>query len=254
MSAFEEAADTPNSRAALSTGCSFHGSLSWPLPRRNFSPYPPTTSMPPKLAISPLHLSSVASAGTSLLIVIPKPFVLTPNALSLFISGFLNDRIFIHLSRNNSGFAEPEFRLWILLPISLLQATGLLLYGLGLAHSMPWIVPAVGMGFNGFCIVSSISVIVSYVIDCYKDIAEEAITSVLLIRALFSTGFTFAIQPWITHSGLENTFIAMAMIAFTGLFSAAVFIRWGKSFRRMTAQRYIAASLETLQLPHVTNT
>ena len=162
------------------------------------------------------------------------------------MAGYLNGQVIVWLARRNNGYSEAEYRLWMLLPLSLFQALGLLMYGIGVARGLPWIVPAVGMGFIGFCLVSGVSILLSYVLDCYREIGEEAVTGVIVIRALIGTGFTFAIQPWLEASGVENTFIACAVIGWAVFASALIFIKWGKTFRRMTAERYMKASLETL--------
>lgn len=106
-------------------------------------------------------------------------------------------------------------------------------------------VACVGMACIAFSLLTGVGVLMSYVLDCYTGIAEEAITSILLIRGLFATGFTFAIQPWIEHSGIQNAFIAMAMLGFVGFLSAGIFLMWGKDFRMRTAKRYLRESLAT---------
>lgn len=165
---------------------------------------------------------------------------------SLPLPGIVNDRIVLALARRNQGYAEPEFRLWILLPLSIVNAAGLLVYGIAVARGLPWIIPCVGMGLIAFSLVTGVGVLLSYVLDCYKEVGEEAITGVLLLRALFAMGFSFAIQPWLERGGIQNTFIAMAMIALALLLSSGILIKWGKTFRRVTANRYMGASLETL--------
>ncbi|KAK5444186.1 hypothetical protein LTS15_010539 [Exophiala xenobiotica] len=160
--------------------------------------------------------------------------------------GLVNDRIVLALARRNKGYAEPEFRLWILIALAFLQAAGLLIYGFGVVKGMAWPIPCVGLELIGFGLVTGIGVLLSYVLDCYKEIAEEAITGVLVVRALWATGFTFAIQPWLETDGIQNTFVAMSIIALALLLSSVLLIKWGKALRRLTATRYIRASLETL--------
>ncbi len=164
---------------------------------------------------------------------------------SVPIAGYINGRIIVWLARRNNGFSEPEFRLWLFLPLSLFQALGLLMYGIGVARGLSWVVPAIGMGFIGLCLVSGVSILLAYVLDCYREIGEEAVTGVIVIRALIGTGFTFAIQPWLEASGTENTFIICAVIGWAGFASAGIFIKWGKTFRQMTTQSYTHKSLKS---------
>lgn len=157
---------------------------------------------------------------------------------------FLAERAIFALARRNHGYHEPEARLWILFPAALLNAGGLLLYGVSVAHQTPWIVPCIGMGIIGFILVIAVSTVLAYALDCYREIAEEAITGVLFIRAIIATGFTFAIAPWLSASGIQNTFIAMAFLSMVPLLGAAAFIKWGKTFRKMTAKSYSDAYSE----------
>lgn len=172
-----------------------------------------------------------------------KPTIDPPH--SIVVPGIINDKIVLALAARNGGYAEPEFRLWILILVAFVQAAGLLIYGIAVAHGLHWIVACVGMACIAFSLLTGIGVLISYVLDCYHDIAEEAITSILLIRAVFATGFTFAIQPWIEHSGIQNAFIAMAILAFALFLSAGIFLKWGKDFRMRTMKRYLRESLAT---------
>jgi hypothetical protein len=102
------------------------------------------------------------------------------------------------------------------------------------------------MRFISLYLVSGVSILLAYVLDCSSEIGEEDVTGVIVIRAIIGMGFTFAIQPWLETSGIENTFIICAVIGWAGFASAAIFIKWGKTFRPMTAQSYTKKSLETL--------
>ncbi|KAK3672391.1 hypothetical protein LTR78_007698 [Recurvomyces mirabilis] len=101
---------------------------------------------------------------------------------------------------------------------------GLILYGVTLAHEMHWIAPIVGTGFVAFGLSVGGAVTMSYILDCYKEIGTQAITSIILIRNIVGFGITWGIQPWIT--GRLCLFI------------------FGKAARGMTAKRYQSMALK----------
>jgi peptidoglycan biosynthesis protein MviN/MurJ (putative lipid II flippase) len=91
-----------------------------------------------------------------------------------------------------------------------------------LANSTPRIALCIGTGYIGFVLVTAISTILSYVLDCYKDIAEKAIMGLLVVRAIIATGITFAVQPWLEEDWLKVTFGIMAAVAVVVLETAGL--------------------------------
>lgn len=116
---------------------------------------------------------------------------------------------------------------------------GLIIYGVTAARGIHWIVPVIGMGLVGFGLSVGGSVTMTYILDCYKDLAGEVVTTIIVIRNLVGFGLTFGIQPWISQSGLQNTFIAVGMLSFTITIFSVFFIVKGKSIRMWTKNRYL---------------
>lgn len=108
---------------------------------------------------------------------------------------------------------------------------GLIIYGVTAARGLHWIVPVIGMGMVGFGLSVGGSVTMAYILDCYKDLAGEVVTTIIVIRNLVGFGLTFAIQPWISESGLQNTFIAVGLLSFTITIFSVFFIVKRKSLR-----------------------
>ena len=131
-----------------------------------------------------------------------------------YFAGPLNDKLSLYLSHRNSGFREPEFRLWAFIPTSLILPGGLIIYGTAAVHGLPWIVPAVGMGMVGFGISVGGGVTIAYILECYRDLAGEVVTTIILIRNIIGFGITFGVQPWIDGMGLQNTFVIMGSMSF----------------------------------------
>ncbi|KAI5289483.1 putative cell survival pathways protein, partial [Ascosphaera acerosa] len=150
----------------------------------------------------------------------------------------------LRCTRRNSGIMEPEFRLWTLVVPALVNTAGLLLYGFGALHGLHWIGPAgFGQALISFGIGSSGAIAITYAVDCYPLLASESLVLILFGRNLIGTGFTFAIQPWLDHSGLQDTTIVMAVICFVFNMSFLTFSWKGKDLRRWTARRYLQAAL-----------
>jgi hypothetical protein len=61
---------------------------------------------------------------------------------------------------------------------------------------------------------------------------------VTFIRNSVSTAFIFALDPWFASVGIQNVIISMSFIATFILSFAAVFLKWGRKFRGLTAERY----------------
>jgi hypothetical protein len=150
------------------------------------------------------------------------------------------------LSRRNRGWREPEFRLWSFLPSGLIMSAGLFLYGVGAANGLPWIGPIIGMGLVGFGLAVAAALTMAYVVDCYKAIDGEAVTTVILIRNIIGSALTFGIQPWIDSMGVQDTFIMAGCLAFAITMASGLLIAWGKKMRHLTKTAYsdLARGLE----------
>ena len=66
----------------------------------------------------------------------------------------------------------------------------------------------------------------------------DALVAVTVVRNSFSTGFIFALTPWIAAIGIKYVFVTILLIACVILMSFGIFIRFGKTFRGQTASRY----------------
>ena len=115
---------------------------------------------------------------------------------------------------------------------------GLILWGVGASKGISWGALVIGMAFLGFTITIGGGIPINYTVDSYKDLSGEAMITVILIRNTMSFGFNYGITPWINASGLQNTFIAVAMISLGITMSVFPFIKLGKGFRRRSAKKY----------------
>lgn len=149
------------------------------------------------------------------------------------------DWLSIKLAKRNHGVLEAEFRLWAMIGVLVVNAAGLLAYGLASANLEPWPISVViGQGLLGFSMSSSGPISLTYAIECYPKLASEGLVLILFVRNLIGCGFTWALQAWLDHNGLVVMTWLMFMISVVINGAFIIFILWGKSFRRMTRAQY----------------
>ncbi|CAD0012195.1 unnamed protein product [Aureobasidium pullulans] len=197
-------------------------------------------------------VSWLAVMGTTVaLIFSPPPYLFSNSDVGLvwfspligsligaYFSGPLNDRLTVYLSNRNRGWREPEYRLWAFIPSAIIMPGGLIIYGATAAHGLHWIAPVFGMGLVGFGLSVGGTVTMSYILDSYKEIDTQVITTIILLRNIIGFGISFGIQSWIDGMGLQNTFIFVGCLSFAVTMFAVFFIVFGKRMRRRTTTRY----------------
>lgn len=65
---------------------------------------------------------------------------------STVLAGWAGDRLTILMARRNKGISEPEHKLLLLIPLTILVPGGLLMMGLGAWFQAHWIVYVIGQG------------------------------------------------------------------------------------------------------------
>lgn len=153
-------------------------------------------------------------------------------------TGYLSDWMTLKLARRNKGIFEPEQRLWAFaLPTVALPAS-LLLWGVGAAHEVHWFGLIVAMFGTAFCNTSGITLSVNYLVDSYRDISGDGMTTMIIIRNTMSFAIGYGITPWVDNLGYQNCFVSAA---FVGLAISSVFLlmTWkGKQFRETYRTKY----------------
>ncbi|KAH9885935.1 putative MFS transporter [Xylariomycetidae sp. FL2044] len=148
-------------------------------------------------------------------------------------TGVFSDRFIIRRARSNGGISEPEHRLWLFAIPTLAIPASLILWGVGAAHGVHWFGLVFAMGATAFANTAGVTLSVSYLIDTYRDVAGDALTTCILIRNTMSFAIGYGITPWLDRLGYQDCFIS---VAFVGLAICSVFlvmVRWGKRLREM---------------------
>lgn len=157
----------------------------------------------------------------------------------MLFGGPFVDWLSIKLAKRNNGILEAEFRLWPTIGVLVINAAGLLAYGLASVNVEPWPISVIlGQGFLGFAMSSSGPITMTYAIECYPKLASEGLVLMLFVRNLIGCGFTWALQAWLDHNGLTVVTWLMFMLSIIINGAFIIFIFWGKSFRRKTRSQY----------------
>lgn len=165
------------------------------------------------------------------------------NILGMFYGGKFVDWLTIKLAERNNGIMEPEFRLYAMIVPTITNAVGLLVYGLANHNGDPWPVSVViGIGFLGFSMSSTGAICLTYSIDCYHQMASEAMVLMLFIRNVIGMIFTLCFQYWLERCGLKllSWLLFMMSLVINGSFIVLIF--YGKRLRKMTLAKYMKFS------------
>ncbi|KIJ57868.1 hypothetical protein HYDPIDRAFT_103703 [Hydnomerulius pinastri MD-312] len=128
------------------------------------------------------------------------------------LAGPLSDWSVTWLSRRNGGVYEPEFRLFMIIP--LLVATTIGWFGWAISANLLelWIGPAVFYSLLNFGQAVGSIAVVSYVIDAHGPYAAEAFATINCIKNLFTFGLTYYVVPWLGTQGVLRTFCTIGGI------------------------------------------
>jgi hypothetical protein len=152
-------------------------------------------------------------------------------AIGSLWTGKFGDWIVIQIARRNRGVMEPEHRLWLFSVSLLLVPGGLILWGVGAAHEIHWFGLVFAMGIIATTITIGVQLSVSYAIDSYKEIAGEALVTVILIRNTMSFAIGYGLTPWVDGMGKQNAFILAGFVGLAQCLTFLLMIKYGKRFR-----------------------
>ncbi|KAK9378781.1 MFS general substrate transporter [Kockiozyma suomiensis] len=152
--------------------------------------------------------------------------------------GEINDRICIWLARRNHGFRESEFRLYAAAALCIIPPGGMFVWGVGVYNQVHWFGLVFSMSMLGFAMSTAGAIVLSYMIDSYKELAGETLMAVNIMRCTMAFGYGYAVTPWIENQGYKNSFVEMGVISIVVFASFAVVLRIGKGERKRTTAKY----------------
>ena len=104
-------------------------------------------------------------------------------------TAYMSDKIYKRLKKNNNDTGQPEFRVPLMFPGSLLAPVGLFIYGWGAQYHTHWIVPNIGAAIFAAGVIMGFQCIQTYLVDAYTRYAASAISAATVLRSLAGFGF-----------------------------------------------------------------
>ncbi|KAK7224814.1 hypothetical protein V2G26_012817 [Clonostachys chloroleuca] len=181
---------------------------------------------------NPPYSMSTSTVGLTFI----SPLVGT--TLACVYTGIFGDRFIIKMARRNNGFMEAEHRLWLFLPSLLLIPAGCILFGVGAYHQVHWFGLVFAMGIISFTTTAGSQISIAYCIDCYRDLASEALATAIIIRNTMSFGIGYGVTPWVVNLGFQNAFILGAFAGLAHNLTIFVVMKWGRALRQRSAEKY----------------
>ena len=123
--------------------------------------------------------------------------------LGVAAGGVLTDKVADFFTRRNGGLRDPEMRLPAITISVVVGPIALMLYGVGLGHRLPWIVPTIGLSLRqltrsswprktladalivNFVLVQATTISLVYSIDSYRPIGGEVVVTQLALKGQY---------------------------------------------------------------------
>ncbi|KAF8245332.1 MFS general substrate transporter [Wilcoxina mikolae CBS 423.85] len=156
--------------------------------------------------------------------------------LGFLMSGILSDWSAKFLAKRNGGVYEPEFRLFLVIPQTVIGVVGLFGFGWTSAdigkYGHYWPTFFFGMEVMGMVLGATASAL--YLVDAHRDLSIESFTCLLLFKNFFSFALTWYAVDWVQKHGVWEVFryVGVAQLA-VGLLSIPMYI-FGKRNRSLT--------------------
>lgn len=153
-------------------------------------------------------------------------------------SGSASDYIVIYFAKRNNGIKEPEMRLYAMIFPFIFGSIGYMMYGWGAQQEDKWPVISVGIGFMTAQQVSSCSIATSYAMDCFRGISGELVVVLAIFSALINFAVSYSCQEFLTAVGYGWLMFFWGMLVLTANGSCVLVMKYGKGWRKRSANRY----------------
>ncbi|CBQ68484.1 related to multidrug resistant protein [Sporisorium reilianum SRZ2] len=144
-------------------------------------------------------------------------------------------------SSSNEGKRVPEYRLWALLPHTVLITVGLLLYGIGYNNKLGWPVEVIG-GIGVYYVANSAAggILQTYIIESYITQAVHGIALFNFVKCVLAFSAPFFVPEW-AFEGFTKAYVVQAVVtAALTLATLVVLLAFGAKLRR--AQRMVSTA------------
>ncbi|KAF2024085.1 MFS transporter-like protein [Setomelanomma holmii] len=152
------------------------------------------------------------------------------------LSGWSADAIAKFMARRNNGIFEPEFRLVLMIPATILATVGFLGFGVSAQNGLPLPYLITFMSIHSLSVPFASTASLTYVIDCHPRDANQAFVTINFTKAVFTFAATTWANGWMAQVGPREVFaiITVVNLAVCGLTVPAYV--FGKRFRSRVAR------------------
>lgn len=165
-----------------------------------------------------------------------SPFV--GGVLGTAVAGKVSDLLVRWLARKNGGLYEPEFRLFMAIPITLTTVIGLMGYGWSVHERDAWIVPTIFFGLISFGCSLGSTTSITFAVDSYRQYAGEALVTLNFSKnVLHGLVWSLFFNDWLEADGSRTVFVAIGGIQLVLLGTTVPVYVWGKRARMWTVRR-----------------
>ncbi|KAH8804875.1 major facilitator superfamily domain-containing protein [Xylogone sp. PMI_703] len=148
------------------------------------------------------------------------------------LGGPLSDWMVNHLAKKNNGIRYPEQRLRALWFGAPLVSVGLMMFALFLHFKVHWVGPCFAIIIFSVGMQVVLTVVVTYAVDCYENLAGEIGLISNVGRQLFSFNIYFYFDSFIERAGYGWVFGTFALLSFF-LFGLMISLMiWGQVWRQ----------------------
>ncbi|CAG8947182.1 unnamed protein product [Penicillium salamii] len=152
--------------------------------------------------------------------------------LGLVVTGRFSDPISRHLAaRGKEGVKKPEFRLALMIPMSLCLPIGLIWYGWSAEKQVHWIMPIIGTGWVGVGVVAVFTAIQTYLVEAFTAQAASAAAANTVLRSLLGAVLPLAGPSMYDALGLGWGNSLLALIALLIFPLSLAFFKFGERIR-----------------------
>jgi len=145
---------------------------------------------------------------------------------------FLHDAVGRFYVRRHGGRLDPEARLIITYPATLILCLSLITLGFSLQHQWHYVVIAVFAGIQCFGVMIVTTAINAYLLDCYPEGSGEVSAWTTASRSWGGFMATYIQIEWVTQSGPAKVLGIQATITFASLFLIVFLQLYGKRMRQ----------------------
>ena len=148
------------------------------------------------------------------------------------VGHWLHDAFGRAYAQRHNGRIDPEARLIITYPATIILTVSLIILGFGIQRQWHYMVLAVFSATQCFGVMIVTTAINSYLLDCYPEGSGEVSAWVTASRNWAGFMATYVQIPWVTAGGAAKTFGIQAAITFASMLLIVFLQFFGKRIRQ----------------------